>query len=397
MSVDWNGRMICHLDCDAFFVSVEQVLDPSLVGKVVAVGGGVRGIIASASYEARARGVYTPMPVSTALRVCPDLILVSSGHGVYGKFSRQLFDLCAQVAPVVERASVDEGYLDCSALGWDGATFEREMRKLQARIKEEVGVGVSMGLATSKLVSAVASKLRKPRGFTVVRPGAEAAFLAPCKASCLPGVGPKTEERLAAYGVRTVADLIAQPPWRLEAVLGSSWEWMLERARGIDDSEVTDEVSDPKSVSSQETFPVDLRDPEEIERQFKLMVDGLCASLRKMGKKARTVTITLRLTHMEESQHGRTLGVASDLEGDFYDPVVELFHRHWNRRPLRLIGVRFSSFADETGCQPDLFGEGVDRERARKLSALVDKLNAGGATKLMRGHGLKPRPPGGAG
>src|ERR1700685_4632288 len=168
-----------HLDADAFFVSCERARDPSLVGKKCAVGGRERGIISSASYEARACGVYTPMPTVRALRVCPDLILIRHTSGLYGEMSGRVFDMCGRLPPAVQRNSIDEGYLDlgpCRLADLD--SVERAVRGLQGRIWEELKIPVSMGIASNKLVAQIASKLRKPRGFVVVPPGTEAEFLA---------------------------------------------------------------------------------------------------------------------------------------------------------------------------------------------------------------------------
>src|SRR5580658_9595582 len=175
---------IVHVDADAFFVSCEQARDPSLVGKKCAVGGRERGIISSASYEARACGVYTPMPTSRALKVCPDLVMIAHTPGLYGEVSRRMFDLCETVTPDVERNSIDEGYMDIGPCGLaTPESVELTVRNLQQRIWDELRIPVSMGIAANKLVAQIASKLRKPRGFVVVAPGAEGEFLAPLPVS----------------------------------------------------------------------------------------------------------------------------------------------------------------------------------------------------------------------
>ncbi|MBM3853062.1 MAG: DNA polymerase IV, partial [Verrucomicrobia bacterium] len=211
---------IVHLDADAFFVSCELALRPDLRGRKCAVGGRERGIISSASYEARACGVYTPMPTQRALQVCPDLVLLPHTAGLYGRVSEQMFDLCESLSPLVQRNSIDEGYLD---LGPCGLTAEEEVtarvRGLQGRIWEELQVPVSFGLATNKLVAQVASKLRKPRGFVVVPPGTEAAFLAPLPIGKLPGIGVKTEANLTStHGIKIVADLLNRPEQELRGI-----------------------------------------------------------------------------------------------------------------------------------------------------------------------------------
>src|SRR3954471_22031951 len=188
---------IVHLDADAFFVSCELALKPELRGTKCAVGGRERGIISSASYEARACGVYTPMPTKAALRVCPDLILLPHTAGIYGKKSREVFDLCETLTPLVQRNSIDEGYLDLGPCGFTTTgELELKVRALQEKLWHELQVPVSFGLASNKLVAQIASKLRKPRGFVVIAPGNEAQFLAPLPIGKLPGIGPKTESSL---------------------------------------------------------------------------------------------------------------------------------------------------------------------------------------------------------
>src|SRR5215213_9029641 len=186
---------IVHLDADAFFVSCELASRPELRGTKCAVGGRERGIISSASYEARACGVYTPMPTQRALKVCPDLIMLPHTSGLYSKVSHQMFDLCETLTPLVQRNSIDEGYLDLAPCGLSTTQeVEEKVHALQRRIWTELQIPVSFGLATNKLVAQIASKLRKPRGFVVVPAGTETDFLAPLPIGKLPGVGPKTEE-----------------------------------------------------------------------------------------------------------------------------------------------------------------------------------------------------------
>src|SRR5580692_4212115 len=216
-----NLPNIVHLDADAFFVACEQALEPSLRGKKCAVGGRERGIISSASYEARACGVYTPMPTARALRICPDLIMIRHTSGLYGEVSRRMFDLCETLTPEVQRNSIDEGYLDLGPCRLDGpGAVERAVRALQQRIWDELRIPVSMGIASNKLVAQIASKLRKPRGFVVVLPGEEPAFMRPLALSRLPGIGAKTEAELTKSGLRLVSDLFERSEDELALALG---------------------------------------------------------------------------------------------------------------------------------------------------------------------------------
>lgn len=385
---------IVHLDADAFFVSVELALQPQYRGKRVAVGGRERGIIASASYEARAAGVYTPMPTARALRVCPDLILLPH-KGNYGAVSRRMFDLCEQLTPLVQRNSIDEGYLDLSPCGLKTTeAVVAAVRGLQARIWDALEIPVSMGIASNKLVAQIASKLRKPRGFEVVPAGTEQAFLAPLGIGKLPGVGPKTEAALEARGFRKIGDLLTRPERELSAVAGTGWRELAAAARGEDDSVVETEREDAKSYSQQETFAKDTDDFSALERTVKGMVDDLMPKVRADGKRVRTVTVKVRYPDFGHDSAGRSLSEASDLEAPFYPLVSALLRQAWKRPgAVRLVGVRFSG-VDDGPRQLDLFGGGAgeggvaDEEKRRKLAAVLDKLNASGGGRVKHGHQL---------
>jgi len=382
---------IVHLDADAFFVSVEQALNPALRGKKVAVGGSQRGIISSASYEARACGVYTPMPTARAVRVCPDLILVAHTSGRYGEYSRRLFDLCESLTPVVERRSIDEGFLDVGPCGFKSqAEVETAVRALQERIWQELQITVSFGLARNKLVAGIASKLRKPRGFVLVPPGGEAEFLAPLEVGRLPGIGVKTEAALKARGLLRVRDLLARNEAELHALFGEGWRGVIATARGEDLSVVETAEEDAKSYSQQETFPTDIGNLAEIERLAKHMIDELMPKIRADGKRVRTLTVKVRYPGMENESAGQSLAAAADLEAPFYPLVRPLLRKAWSRRqPLRLISVRFSG-VEEGPAQMEMFIEAD--EKRRRLASVLDQLNQR-ATKpvVQRGHQLGHR------
>ena len=382
---------IVHLDADAFFVSCELSVRPELRGTKCAVGGRERGIISSASYEARACGVYTPMPTKLALKVCPDLILLPHTSGIYSRKSQEMFNLCETLTPVVQRNSIDEGYLDLGPCGFKTADeIERRVRVLQQRIWDDLQIPTSFGIAANKLVSAIASKARKPRGFTVVPPGQEAAFLAPLKVSVLPGVGTKSTERLEQAGIRLVSDLFARSERELKELFGSGWEEMLRMARGEDDRPVHVDHEDAKSYSVQETFGHDISDFAEIERIAKRMIDELMPAIRADGKRVKTMTVKVRYPGMENSTAGRSLAEATDLEASFYPLVGELLRAAWTkRRPLRLVSVRFSS-VEEQGSQLEMFAQ--TDEKKRRLAAVLDRLNEQGRKGIVHhGHQLPKR------
>ncbi len=377
--------VIAHVDADAFFVSVELALRPELRGKKVAVGGRERGIIASASYEARACGVYTPMPTSRALAVCPDLILLPH-EGDYGGVSGRMFDLCETLTPLVQRNSIDEGYLDLGPCGFQSAAaVEAAVRGLQTRIWDELRIPVSMGLATNKLVAQIASKLRKPSGFVVVPPGDEAAFLALLDIGKLPGVGAKTETVLQTHGIWKIRDLFTKNERELEALLGRAWPAFLAMARGEDDRPIKTAREDAKSYSQQETFRKDVGDFAEIERTAKGMIDALLADIRADGKRVRTMTVKVRYGDFTQETAGKSLPEASDLEQPFYPLAGVLLRQAWSKqRPLRLVSVKFSG-VEHGARQLDMFAQ--TDEKRRQLAAVLDKMNKQGGRRPVVKHG----------
>jgi DNA polymerase IV len=383
---------IVHLDADAFFVSCEQARDPTLVGKKCAVGGSERGIISSASYEARACGVYTPMPTASALRVCPDLIMIKHTSGLYGDVSRRMFDICESLTPIVQRNSIDEGYLDVGPCGLkDMGAVEKAVRGLQRRIVDELRIPVSMGIASNKLVAQIASKLRKPRGFVVVAPGGEAAFLAPLPIGRLPGIGAKTEAALAVLGIRIVSDLFSRSERELTAAFGRDWRRVLELGRGEDESPVETESEDAKSYSKQETFSADIGDFAEIERVAKGMLDELMAKVRGDGAKVRTLTVKVRYADFSQASHAKSLEAPSDLEAPFYPLIAPLLKGAWvRRRPLRLVSVRLSGVGSGPA-QMEMFSQ--EDEKRRKLAGVLDRLNRFGQDSVVvHGHQLGASP-----
>ena len=382
---------IVHLDADAFFVGCEQARRPELRGKKCAVGGTERGIISSASYEARACGVYTPMPTSQALRVCPDLIMIPHTSGLYGQVSAAMFDLCESITPYVQRNSIDEGYLDLAPCALQTtAEVEDLVRGLQRRIWDELKITVSMGIAANKLVAQIASKLRKPQGFVVVPVGSERDFLAPLSIGKLPGIGAKTEAALAEFGLKLIGDVCGRSERELKAALGNDWAAVVAMARGEDDRPVETTTPDAKSYSQQETFAEDVGEFSKIERVAKRMIDELLPKVRADGKRVRTMTVKVRYGDFTQTSQAKSLTEASDLEAPFYPLLGSLLREAWNqRRKLRLVSVRFSG-VEESGAQLEMFAQGD--EKRRKLAAVLDRLNGGGTSAgVSRGHQLGGR------
>ncbi len=382
--------LIVHLDADAFFVACEQAKDPTLLGKVCAVGGRERGIIASASYEARAKGVYTPMPTSKALKLCPDLIIIPVTPGLYSEISNKMFDLCETLTPYVERNSIDEGYLDLSICGFKTIQeVETAVKKLQVRIMTELCIPISMGIASNKLISQIASKLRKPKGFVVIACGTEAEFLYPLSVGKLPGIGTKTELYLKEQGVTIIKDLFHRSDSELESILGSHWRDVMSMARGEDTRRVETEEVQAKSYSEQETFSVDLKEFEAVERIIKRMLDSLMNKLRLEGRRARTLTLKIRYPDFSDTSHGQSLALATDLESEFYPLVKPLLKEVWKKKQaLRLVSVRISG-VDEGESQLEMFSQVEDKRR--KLAGVLDRLNAISKDGVVKkGHQLEP-------
>jgi DNA polymerase-4 len=382
---------IVHLDADAFFVACEQARRPELRGKKCAVGGTERGIISSASYEARAHGVYTPMPTSQALRVCPDLIMIPHTSGLYRQVSEAMFDLCESITPWVQRNSIDEGYLDLAACGLKTmAEVEGMVRQLQQRIWHELRITVSMGIGANKLVAQIASKLKKPQGFVVVPVGAEREFLAPLNIGKLPGIGAKTEATLAAHGMKFIRDIFRCSEHELKEAFGNDWTAVVAMARGEDDRSIETTTPEAKSYSQQETFAVDIGDFPTIERVAKRMIDELLPKVRADRKRVRTITVRVRYSDFTQTSQGKSLVEATDLEAPFYPLLGTLLRESWNQRQkLRLVSVRFSG-VEECGAQLEIF-EHSDEKR-RKLAAVLDRLNLiGTSAGVSRGHQLSRR------
>jgi len=334
-------RAIVHLDMDAFYAAVEVLERPELAGKPVVVGGRPeeRGVVAAASYPARAFGVHSAMPMARALALCPQAVVLPPRHHLYHEYSRRVMEMLHQASPVVEQLSIDEAYLDLTeqATPWEAAI--EVARQLQGRVRNEVGLSASLGVATNKLVAKVASARDKPGGLTVVRPGEEAAFLAPLPVHVLWGVGPVTAQRLAEMGVATVGDLVQVPEEELEARFGRRGVELAHQARGIDERPVVTEYA-RKSLSQETTFVRDLRDAEPLRRQLWQLSQGVGQQLKEEGLAARTVAIKLRYADFTTLTRQMRLAVPTDDERVIYRAAAVLLRRAWQRgRPVRLLGV----------------------------------------------------------
>jgi len=369
-------RVVIHVDLDAFFCSVEELLDPTLAGTAFAVGGGAnaRGVIATASYAARKFGVRSALPTAQALRLCPHLKLLPGRHKLYSQYSRQVMALFAAETPLMEQISIDEAFLDFTGDARGGGALAAE---LQARIRAEVQLPSSFGVATNKLVAKIATNVGKPNGLIVVPPGKEAAFLAPLPMDMLWGAGPKTRARLAELGFRTIGDIAAWPEADLERRLGVSGLDLARHARGLDDRPVETE-RETKSISKETTFSRDVSDLVTLRRTLMELTDQVAGSLRAQGLAARTVKLKLRWPPFETITRQTQLAQPSDLEGEIFEAGLALFKAAWARgKPVRLIGIGVAGLQTPAR-QLGLFApsEGAPDARAAKLAEAVDKIRA---------------------
>ncbi len=351
-------RAIIHLDLDAFFAAVEVLENPNLADKPLLIGGRPeeRGVVATASYPARAFGVHSAMPMSRALARCPDAIVLPARHNVYRGYSRRVMAILEEMSPLLEQVSIDEAYIDLSD---DVAAWEEAIevaRQIQRRIKEEVGLSASLGLASNKLVAKVASDRDKPGGLTVVRPGEEAAFLAPLPVRVLWGVGPVTAEKLAELGIATVGDLARLPEDVLRDHFGRHGSAMARMARGIDERPVVTE-HEPKSISQELTFSRDLATLDGLCRQLWGLSRGVARHLKHQGLAAETVAIKLRYSDFTTLTRQMKLSMPTDDERKIYRAALVLLRRVWQPgRPVRLLGVAGRGLSPPAG-QLSLWGD----------------------------------------
>ena len=335
---------------DAFYATVEQLDNPELQGKPVLVGGRPenRGVVATASYEARPYGVRSAMPMKTAARLCPQGIIVPPRFTRYRELSRQVMEIFRNFTDVVEPMSLDEAYLDIS-----GVVDEEQGRwplgvalELKRRVKADTGLTVSVGVSVSKAVSKIASDMDKPDGLVVVPPGDEAGFLAPLPVGKLHGIGPKTAERLNSEGVTTIGRLADQSPEWFRRVFGVRAEAVRLRAIGQDDEPVHTERA-TKSVSSETTFPDDIGDPAELRHVLEEQADGVAESLQRKALRGRTVTVKMRLADFTTFSRQTTLPSPSNESEPIKDTAWRLLAAELTTgRTFRLLGVGVSNFAE---------------------------------------------------
>jgi len=387
---------IFHVDMDAFFVSVEELFDPSLKGKPVVVGGrpDQRGVVSAASYAARKFGVHSALPLRTAYERCPQAIFVEGHPERYREYSKKVYQVLKSFTPQVEMASIDEAYLDLTgAERLHGPPF-RAAHALHQRMREATGLNCSIGISTSRMVSKVCSDQAKPNGILWILPGQEARFLAPLSVRRIPGVGKVTEKNLNALGIKKVGDLAALDEDFLAERFGKWGLALAGKARGRDAGAWFDGViggyEDPKSISHEHTFDQDTADREQLDPMFTRMTEMVARRLREQGLYARTVQIKLRYSNFSTFTRARTLDHATHLDSELVPVVHGLFKHNWTGKPIRLIGVYAQSLEHHEGQLSLLDRDQTERwEKAlRAVDRLRDKFGEGSVTLA---GGLKSR------
>jgi DNA polymerase-4 len=381
-------RTILHFDLDAFFCSVEELLDPNLKGKAFVVGGSPegRGVVSSASYPSRKFGIRSAMPTARALQLCPQLIILPGRHGVYGKHSKRVMGFLREAAPVVEQLSIDEAFLDVSD---DPRPGEVVASALQEDILLQFKLPTSWGVASNKLVAKIATEIGKPQGLIVVPHGGEAAFLAKLPVEMLWGVGPKTRERLNDEGVRQIGDLAAISDDHLIRLFGEFGPELAARARGEDDRSVI-EGRDPRSMSAETTFSEDRSDREELLQTLQRLSERVGYRLRKGEFVGRTVKLKLRWHDFTTISRQVQLEQPTDQDREIYRAAVSLFDVAWQeKRLVRLLGVGVSDLGPKVR-QLSLFDRTWDQDD-RLLKAIDDIRSRYGHDALMRARTLTSR------
>ncbi len=388
-------RQILHVDIDTFFVSVERLLDPSLMGKPVIVGADPRGrgVVAAASYEARAYGIYSGMPIAHAYRLCPHAVFLRGHSECYTIYSHRLRAIFNRYSPLVEMGSLEEAYIDLSGTHRLHGPAPVTAEKIHHQITAELRLPVSLGLATNKLLAKVASGCAKPNGLTVVRPGYERAFLAPLPLRKLPGIGKHCAQRLERFGLTTISDLTHLGEETLQGVFGTTGGALLyERSMGIDDSPV-EPTRPARSVGREHTFQEDTCHLPTVCAMLSYMCEDVGQSLREMNAKARTLTLKLRYSDFKTLTRSTTLTYSTWYDTEIFRVAKTLLLKAYTRRVrIRLIGISASNLLTD-GWQVDL----LDINRTEKLDHLyrsIDRIKTRyGTSALLRANSLSSLTP----
>lgn len=372
-------RTIIHLDLDAFYCAVEELLNPDLRGKPFAVGGSPqgRGVVSSCSYAARQRGIHSAMPMSRAVRLCPDLIICPGNHKEYGRRSRQVMAVLRRRTDLIEQISIDEAFLDVSRQTSQPLAYAKA---LQEDIREETDLPCSLGIASNKLVAKIATDVGKssvktstyPNAIQVVLPGQEANFLAPLPIEMLWGVGPKTAERLASLGIYTIGDLASWPREDLFKRLGKAGYDLHTRAQGIDNREIVTQ-REPKSFSQEITFSKDITDAARLKEQIHKQSLRVAKAMVKANQKGVTIKVKIRWPDFTTITRQTTLQTPTSDANIIFETAYQLFSENWDRKtPVRLIGVGVAQL-QQPSRQLSLW-EKTDYNKMAKIESAIYKV-----------------------
>ncbi len=376
MRNEWP-RVIVHVDMDAFFAAVEQLRNPGLRGKPVIVGadpkgGKGRGVVSTASYEARKFGVHSAMPISQAYRRCPQGVFVPPSGKIYQEYAQQIFAVLEQFSPQIQIISIDEAFLDVTASLHLFPSIEELGRQIKSRVYRETGLRASVGIAPSKSVAKIASDFQKPDGLTIVPPEQVQDFLDALPATRLWGVGKKTFVTLAKLGIRTVRQLREYPLDYLESQLGKMGPHLHRMARGIDERDVHDR-DDVKSISHERTFSQDQTDPEQVLSTLLWLSEKVAARLRKHNFRGKTIQLKLRFADFSTFTRSKTLPHHTNLTEDIFSVSKHLYEQFGRKtKAIRLIGVGVSQLAGEAGMQTSIWD--VQNQRKLQLEKVLDEL-----------------------
>jgi DNA polymerase-4 len=372
-------RIIAHFDLDAFFVSVECLNNPSLKGKPLIVGGRERGVVAACSYEARKYGIHSAMPMKTALRLCPHVTVVGGSRGDYSRYSRWVTEIIAAKAPLFEKASIDEFYLDLTGMEKYFNPYQWTI-DLRQEIIDKTGLPISFGLAINKMVAKIATDEAKPNGYLHIAFGREKDFLAPLKVNKIPGVGEHMYQALRDLGIDTIEHLAAQPIELLENRFGKYGGDLWNKAHGIHHSEVVP-YHEAKSISTENTFEENILDTDRLLTELVGMTERVAYELRQENKMAGCIAVKIRYPDFETTSRQTTIAYT------FYDDELipkakDLFHKLYRKgHAVRLLGVRLSELTDEA-VQTNLFSN-VEK-KTELYKAIDDVKNRFGSDSLTK-------------
>jgi DNA polymerase-4 len=383
------ARCIFHIDLDAFFVSVEQALNPELKVKPVIVGGDPerRGVVASASYEARPLGIHAGVPLSKARRLCPQAIFIRANFSRYRDASNRFMEILADFSPNIEPLGFEEAYLDVTGREGTYGSPRQMALAIKERINKELNITASVGIGTCKVIAKIASDLCKPDGLLEIAPGEEQAFLNPLPIAKLPGVGEKTEQSLKEMGITTIGELASLPLDTITRRFGATGAVLHSYAKGIDDREV-EAPGEAKSISQQLTFARDTLDRNLLEANLHNLCQEVCQELRSQNKRAKCVAIKLRYADFKTITRQVTLKEASDVTQVVFATAQQLLNKTLAKqeKPIRLIGVRVSSLVGEEK-QLSMFDPKV--AKFGHLDQAVDKIRKKyGPTAIKTGNSI---------